>query len=421
MGLLFVVFQSDLTLERAMFSFLFIVSIISFLLYSLEHFMAKLEVVMFPRKFYLQSALKKISNDLSSIKSFRELKELILLNIVNTIQVSGGAIVFQYNNDIEIIDEGDIDHNQIKMAIQSPNDSDYTVYEINRHEEYTSYLVLTAKKTNTFIGQEETQWLDVVLSNLGISLENLYLIRRLNLRLHELASQLPNEQEGSNLIWFRKTMFDLQEKERIRIAADLHDTTMQDIFFIQRKLRVYQRQVLGMEDNKQLDDILYHLDLVNGNLRQNCFELNPPILASTGFLKAVKGWIDIESAACLFKLSFFTDEDERIELKDMETKRHLFRVVQELINNAKKHSKASIVTISCTSSDTHFYLEYQDNGIGFEIPRAAANRTRQSGIGIEQMKSRILEIQGNFAMQSTQGQGLKIEVSIPLMQEEMIS
>ncbi|MEW9698628.1 ATP-binding protein [Paenibacillus sp. SI8] len=419
-GMIFLVFQRDFTLEQGMFSFLFSVTIIAFLLYSLEYFMTKLEIILFPRKYYLQAALKKISNTFGSLSSFRELKDMILVDIVNTLQVAGGAVVIQYDNEFEIISEGDIDHNKIEHAITRSivNENLYSVYEISRHEEYISYVVLASKKTNTHFHQEEVQWLQVILSNLAIRLENVYLIHKLNLKVQELASRLSNELESNNLNWFRKIMFDMQEKERVRIASDLHDTTMQDIFFIQRKLKAFQKEVADLIDTKFLNDIIDHLNIINTLLRQSCFELNPPTLETAGLLKTIANWIEMERRMCSFELSFITDGDPCIENKELDTKRHLFRVVQELINNAKKHSHASKATISCTSSDAQFYLEYQDNGIGFDLLSTAEQQDQTSGVGIGQMQSRILSIMGSIDIQSSRGQGLKVEIMIPLQRRE---
>lgn len=425
-GLLFLIFQNDFSLEKGIFSFLFILTIISMLLYLLEYAMAYLEVVLFPRKYYLQSALKKVSNNLGSIKNFRELKNIILVDIVKTLQVTGGAIVFQYANDIEIIDEGEIDHHEIVKIMADPaaTKTEYSSYPINNHEEYTSYLILAPKKSKIFLHKEETQWLKVILSNLAISLENLYLIRKLTQRLYELVSHTSTENEHSNVTWFRKTMIDLQEKERIRIASDLHDTTMQDIFFIQRKLHGLQKQLAGELNKKQINDIIYHLDIVNITLRQSCFELNPPILEKAGLIHTIKSLIEIENGLSLFELNFFTDEDQRIDALDMDAKRHLFRIVQELLNNAKKHSKAKRVTVSCTSNEECFCLEYQDDGIGFEVAHVDIEHKKQSGIGIGQMKSRVNEINGTFHMQSNKGKGLKVEITIDFkkggMQHEQV-
>ncbi|MCD1261686.1 hypothetical protein B5M42_023060 [Paenibacillus athensensis] len=175
-------FQNAFSWQRVIFIFLFTVTLISILLYSLEAIMSGFEAFLFPRKHRLQLTLKKIADDLSHLQSFRELQELILVDIVRTLQVASGAIVFQYEHDIDIMSEGDMEPEQIKQALTDPTPSTkqmYAVYEINRHEEYTSFLILGPKKTNTLFHKEELQWLKVVVSNLATSLENLYLIRKL--------------------------------------------------------------------------------------------------------------------------------------------------------------------------------------------------------------------------------------------------
>ncbi|MDB5054187.1 MAG: ATPase/histidine kinase/DNA gyrase domain protein, partial [Bacilli bacterium] len=193
-------------INRLLLIFAFIVIVISFILYTLEYFIIKFESIMFPRKHHLRTALKKIAKNLGNISSMRELKEIILVDIVQTMEVFGGAVVFKYHNDkeIELIEEGKIDLIGIEqvLAAADSEESDYTVIPINRHEEYTSYLVMTRKKTNTHLNLEEKQWLGLIISYLAVSLENLYLIRRLTLKLHELAAQIPDEKVAQDFVWF---------------------------------------------------------------------------------------------------------------------------------------------------------------------------------------------------------------------------
>ena len=140
--------------KQILFIFVGLMILVSTVLYAAEYWTTRLEPFLFPRKFALQSALKKISKNLGTISSFRELKEIILVDIVGTLQVMGGAIVFQYKNDNEIIYEGEIDTSEVQQLIKSSSLLDhpsYTCMEMNSHEEYTSYLIMTRKKTNTLL------------------------------------------------------------------------------------------------------------------------------------------------------------------------------------------------------------------------------------------------------------------------------
>ncbi|HWO95603.1 MAG TPA: hypothetical protein VNM45_04575, partial [Bacillus sp. (in: firmicutes)] len=160
-------FQDTVDSKEILFIFFGSIIMLATVMYSAEYFTTRLERFLFPRKYVLQTALKKIAKSLGAISSFRDLKEIVLVDIVNTLQVRGGAIVFQYENDTEIIDEGEIDTAEIKEMIRSSTWSQHPIYtciEINRHEEYASYLVITSNKANTLLGKEEVQWLHLITS-----------------------------------------------------------------------------------------------------------------------------------------------------------------------------------------------------------------------------------------------------------------
>lgn len=414
-GIIAVIFRGGTSIGRLISSLLSITVVLSLVLYSFEYFAMRLEKVIFPRKHVLQVALKKISKNLGAIQSFRDMKDIILVDIVNTLQVYGGAIVYRYPDNVESICEGSIDHKEVERVAQArivTDEDSFVRFEINSHEEYTSYLILSAKKTNTPLNQEEKQWLTLIITYLAVSLENLYLIRKLNLKLSELAAQGPGE-GGDDVSWFRKMMFDLQEKERVRIANDLHDTTMQDIFFVSRKLQALNKQMNGPEELKQLKDISNHLELINMNLRQCCFELNPSLLKTIGLVNTIHNLVEIEKEICPFELTFMTDGSARIELVDMDVKRHIFRIIQELVNNAKKHSQAKHVHLKLTMTGGLMFILYEDDGVGLLTDAAPAKKPEKAGLGLEQMKGRVHHLNGTIDISSSAGMGVRVQIKIP--------
>jgi two-component system sensor histidine kinase ComP len=412
------VFPQEIDVKHILFIMFSLITIISLVLYSMEYFTTKFERFLFPRKYMLGSALKKISKNLGSIFNFRELKDIILVDIVGTLEVAGGAIVIQYEEDVEIIFEGEIELSDVKQLVASAsmfNHPLYTCMEINSHEEHTSYLVMTRKKTNTLLGKEELQWLNIIISYLAVSLENVHLIRKLTSRSQQLASQLPNEQAAQDIQWFRKLMFELQEEERIRIATDLHDTTMQDLFFLKRRfVSLLEKYAMNQEDKEHLNSIINFMELINTSLRQSCFELHPYLLQEIGLIQTVQKLLEKEKYHSPFHIDFITERALAVENRDLITKRHIFRIVQELLNNAKKHSQASKVTFKMAFEGNFFCLSYEDDGVGFGTNIGGHKEIGISGIGMEQMKSRVLHLNGQLDLTSNPSGGVQCRITIPM-------
>jgi len=417
-GLTAIIFSKDVTVKHLLLSFIVTVTLLSFIIYSLEYFATKLQPVMFPRKHQLQLALKKISVNLQTISSYRELKEIILVDIVQTLELFGAAIAFKYTDRVEAVLAGDIELAEVE-SLASADPSDVTPkrrFEINRHEEYTSYLIITRKKKNTFLAMEEEHWLNLLVSYLAVGLDNMHLIGKLNVRLQKLAAQLPNEQASKDFIWFRKLMFELQENERQRIATDIHDTTLQDLFFLKKRLTELLKKVELAGDEEETRSIIEYVEIINTNLRQSCFELHPHLLHEIGLLRTIRKVIEHESPFCPFELEFHDYGVERAELWDLDKKRHFFRIVQELLNNAKKHSQANRVSMTMSVEGGSIVLHYKDDGKGLQLSIAKNTEPEigDSGMGMAQMKSRVLYMDGQFDFRTGRGKGLQVWIRVPI-------
>lgn len=411
-----IIFQNDASSKHIALSFIATTIIFSFIIYSFEYFVSRLEPIMFPRKHQLQKALKKISQTLGSISNFRELKEIILVDIVNTLEVFGGAIIFQYHQSIEVISEGEIDETELEALVSNDDltASDYTCLTIQHHEEYTSYLIISKKKNNTMLGMEDTQWLQLIISYLQVSLENIYLMRKLSMKLEQIASQIPNKRASKDFVWFRKLMFELQEQERVRIATDIHDTTMQDLFFLKRKIHRLLDKYDSQEAMSEIKSLVQYVEIINMNLRQNCFELHPYLLHEKGLIFTLQKMMERESLSAPFLIEFMGEQAGRVEQEDIETKKHIFRMVQEFINNAKKHSEATKVQVKLQISGNVLHLMYSDNGVGFDAKIKKKREIGSSGIGMEQLRSRVLHLNGHMELETSKGRGVSIRITLPI-------
>lgn len=392
--------------------------ILTLTLYGLENYMKKLEGVLFPRKHYLQHALKNIASKLGTIQNFQEMKDIFLSDILNTLEIRGCAIALYYTDGkSEIISEGEVEEERIHAEIITGGETDdYTSYIININENYTSYLMIGSKKNNTHLNKEEREWIEHIVSNLAVSLENIYLIQKLYIRLNELVAEIPAKDAADDVLWLRKALFEIQEKERFRIAIDLHDSTMQDMILLRRRIAAFaERNHFSPELEQELKQFMHHMDVMNVNLRHNCLDLNPHL--ELGFFQALRQWLNIEVND--FEIQLFTHEEEIIEGLEMDTKKHLFRIVQELVNNARKHSNASTVSLKLTVLDHNVCLTYRDNGRGFDMSKvSAAERmysvTHSGGLGIIQLKSRVWLLKGTMRIFSKPGRGVKVSVRAPL-------
>jgi two-component system sensor histidine kinase ComP len=141
----------------------------------------------------------------------------------------------------------------------------YTCFEIARQEQDTRYLIVSGKKSGAMLGMEDLNWLRLVLSYLSVALENVQLICKLDDKVQHLSGLIPTEEEADNLLWFQKLMLNNQEQERVRLAMDLHDTTMQDLFFLKRSLQLTP-DMTPSDMEKHIGKLSDYIDRINRNL-----------------------------------------------------------------------------------------------------------------------------------------------------------
>jgi len=194
---------------------------------------------------------------------------------------------------------------------------------------------------------------------------------------------------------------------------------VQDVIYVKRiLLPMLEKFPPHTKEHIMIGAVVHHLDTMNENLRQSCFELHPYLLQRVGLVSTIKKQIDLELGSCSFDIQFTTEHEDMIETADEELKRHLFRMFQELINNAKKHSKASIVKVKLTAVNRHISLSYQDDGVGFDMDSLEKRQSVDSiltfGLGLQQMKSRVLHMGGHLEYQSSPGKGMVLHLRIPL-------
>jgi len=207
--------------------------------------------------------------------------------------------------------------------------------------------------------------------------------------------------------WLSKLFMQIAEKERTRLASDLHDEVLQELLNIRR---IADRAVNDERLTEELEQIRLGLDNAEYMIRETCRELMPPFLSDRGVLHAVSGLVDKTRLRADFQLEFQA-EPIIAPLSD-EQNTTIYRVVQELVNNAMKHSQASHVRLEVgQDEETGIYIRYADDGKGMtaetDEEAEAANR-----FGLRGIAERIRMIGGELEIRSAPGQGVVIHCSL---------
>jgi signal transduction histidine kinase len=215
-----------------------------------------------------------------------------------------------------------------------------------------------------------------------------------NIRLHEQSQQLA------------------VLEERQRIARELHDSVSQALYSIGLGART-ARALLDRDPDKAAEPVEYILSLAEGGLaemRALILELRPDSLEREGLVSVLS-----KQAAALRARHGLEVETALGEEPDLplEAKEGLYRVAQEALNNTVKHAQASRVVIQLQQDSDEIVLSVQDDGIGFDPQGEYPGH-----VGLHTMRERVEKMGGVLHIESVQGQGARIRVTLALLQDQ---
>lgn len=199
-----------------------------------------------------------------------------------------------------------------------------------------------------------------------------------------------------------------QEKERTRIASDLHDDLGPMLSAV--KLLINNLDLESAEDKETLNKANRYIDDVLLQLRTISNDLLPQALVRKGLVVAVDEFISELNEKRPMQIIFNYDRDMKIPPSKSI---HLYRIIHEVIHNADKHAKASTMHINLEINNEKLILTLRDNGCGFDSNDLG---TVQKGLGLRNITSRVETLKGNIYLSSNQQKGTEYTIEIPTTQ-----
>ncbi len=204
-----------------------------------------------------------------------------------------------------------------------------------------------------------------------------------------------------------------EEKERSRLAADLHDHIGQTLAF--SRIQVTKAKKYATEEKLVtiLDDLSQSLLKTIQDTKELVFDLSSPLLNELGLEAAIAHWLE-ENIARKHGLEFELVSERMKFPLSKDVKSILFRNVRELLTNVIRHAKASKVIVSLVNNETEMKIAVSDDGTGFDVHELKKKEEKMKKFGLFSIRERMEDMGGSMEILSEPGKGCKIILSIPL-------
>lgn len=270
-----------------------------------------------------------------------------------------------------------------------------TKYQTEKKEK--ELLQTKAEKATTELNLNKQRQLSyTLLGGLAIILLIGFSIFQRNKRKHQLI--IAQEKEN-NL----QSIITAEEKERTRIARELHDGIVQQIgAVIINSRNIFSK--LGLAEKPESKKLLSQLENSSAELRTISHQMMPRVLEEKGLITALNELLSSSLQPLQIKYDFeYVNISERLPNKIEVT---LYRISQELINNIIKHSEANQVHVQLMKTETTVVFMVEDNGVGLKT-------SSKKGMGLQNIKSRIDIVKGSINFNSEEV-GTLTTIKIPL-------
>ncbi len=235
-------------------------------------------------------------------------------------------------------------------------------------------------------------------------------VRHLQMELTEMALKVQAAQEG--LHDYIGAITSAQEEERMRLARELHDDTIQAVIALKQRVQLAQKSVKDQNGRKSLKELEALAEQTIENLRRLTRALRPIYLEDLGLVTALEMLTQETSQANHLQVDFQQLGQERRLSREVELA--LYRIAQEALNNVVHHANAKRAALQIVF-DKEMKLEVTDDGVGFSVPKSPTDFAPSGHFGLLGMRERADLIGGRLEVQSEAGRGthLSVRLGIP--------
>jgi len=206
-----------------------------------------------------------------------------------------------------------------------------------------------------------------------------------------------------------------EERQRRKIASNLHDNVSQSLALALNQLRSLCKSGEA-DDSKAFEEICRPIEDAIQNVRDLTFDLGSPTLYKFGLESAINELLNERLRNQHGIVCNFVDDKEDKPLDD-DVRVLLFQAVRELLINVTKHAKAQKVEVAIQRQNSNIRISVSDDGIGFDTEKAEISIRRGGGFGIFNIRERLDYIGGKFTMDSQPGNGSRFVLTAPMKTE----